>query len=171
VYKRSITMLAFSLSLSGCGAVNALSDERNYTIPSVAMEPTLESGESFRARTVDPGDYNPERGDIVVFTTPKWGSNSGSPYVKRVIAIGGDRIACCSPQGLLLLNGKPLSEPYLPAGSIRSARPFTPVTVPNGHLWLMGDNRENSNDSLSHHARTGKGTVPAEAVIGIVETK
>lgn len=96
--------------------------------------------------------------------------------VKRVIAVGGQTVECRSDTGLTV-NGKPLKEPYLdpitmgPAISPCLNQEFGPVTVPQGRLWVMGDNRTHSSDSRAHcpmHC-TGDpmpGTVPVSNVIG-----
>jgi signal peptidase I len=105
--------------------------------------------------------------------------------VKRVIAVGGQTVQCRNDTGLTV-NGKPLYEPYLDPATIGSSTTpcwdieFGPVTVPDGRLWVMGDNRTHSADSrwhcepMPHNANrqmpcTGDpmaGTVPADNVIG-----
>ena len=82
-----------------------------------------------------------------------------------MVAIGGDRIACCS-NGKVTLGGVPLYESYL-ASVGGSQAGFGPVTVPPGGLWAMGDNRDMSVDSRL----AGHGIVPATAVIGIAVLK
>lgn len=86
-------------------------------------------------------------------------------FVKRVIAVGGQSVACCDPRNRVLVDGQPLEEPYvyyLPeAGPARQA-PFGPVTVAPGELWMMGDSRNNSADSRV----PGHGAVPVANVIG-----
>jgi signal peptidase I len=88
-------------------------------------------------------------------------------FVKRVIALGGQTVACCDPRNRVLVDGQPLDEPYIyylpEAGSARQA-PFGPVTVPAGQLWVMGDSRNNSADSRV----PGHGGVPVSNVIGEV---
>jgi signal peptidase I len=88
-----------------------------------------------------------------------------------VIAIGGDRIGCCTTGGSLTLNGTSLSEPYLPSGIPPAAEPFGPVTVPAGRMWVMGDNRPISADSRFHINDADHGTVPAAGVIAIAILK
>lgn len=98
--------------------------------------------------------------------------------VKRVIAVGGQTVQCRSETGLTV-NGKPLKEPYLDPGTMMvdpSVYPclgseFGPVTIPQGRLWVMGDNRTHSADSRAHCPMlcTGDptpGTVPVANVIG-----
>jgi signal peptidase I len=93
-------------------------------------------------------------------------------FVKRVIGVPGDRVACCNTQGLLTVNGVTLHETsYLHPGE----RPFdSPVeadghfaiTVPPGRLWVMGDNRLFSEDSRLRREDPGGGTIPESEVIG-----
>jgi signal peptidase I len=86
-------------------------------------------------------------------------------FVKRVIAVGGQTIACCDPRNRVLVDGQPLDEPYIyylpEAGTPRQTQ-FGPVTVPDGELWMMGDSRNNSADSRV----PGHGGVPLDNVIG-----
>lgn len=91
-----------------------------------------------------------------------------SELVKRVIATGGQTVSCCDARNRLLVDGRPLDEPYLhfpsdgPDGAPEQQAPFGPVKVPAGALWMMGDNRNNSLDSRA----PGHGPVPLESVIG-----
>jgi len=140
---------------------------------------------------------DPKPGDVIVFRGPEsWGANRefqvsepsnpvasffqslGSlvgmaapderDFVKRVIAVGGQTVQCCDEQNRVLVDGKPLDEPYIyfEPGSGTTQEEFAPVTVPEGHLWVMGDNRNNSADSRAHVNSPEKGTVPVENVIG-----
>jgi signal peptidase I len=135
---------------------------------------------------------DPQAGDVVVFRGPdSWrseftveepanpvvrglqglGSLIGlappdeKDFVKRVIAVGGQTVACCDPRNRVLVDDQPLDEPYIyylpEAGAARQA-PFGPVTVPAGELWMMGDSRNNSADSRV----PGHGAVPIANVIG-----
>jgi signal peptidase I len=85
--------------------------------------------------------------------------------VKRIIAVGGQTVACCDSRNRLTVDGRPLDEPYIyyapEFGAARQA-PFEVVRVPDGQLWLMGDSR---NDSLDSRA-AGNGPVPVTDVIG-----
>lgn len=79
----------------------------------------------------------------------------------------------CSPEGVLLVDGQPLDEPYLNVDPSTDRNPlncaFGPVTVPEGNYWVMGDNRNNSADSRFHMGDEFQGTVPDENVIGKVQ--
>lgn len=99
-------------------------------------------------------------------------------FVKRVVATGGQTVQCCDAQGRVLVDGQPLDEPYVVMDfpyvpgqqdcdtQVRSGRCFSPVTVPAGNLWMMGDNRSNSADSRFHVGDELRGTVPESDVIG-----
>ncbi|WP_072802152.1 signal peptidase I [Rhodococcoides yunnanense] len=148
---------------------------------------------------------DPKPGDVVVFRGPdSWNSEFTSTrssnaiirgaeevgsligvvapdendLVKRVIATGGQTVECCDDQGRVLVDGKPLDEPYIQMDfpftpgvmtcdtEIKSGRCFSAVTVPEGNLWVMGDNRSNSADSRFHVSDELMGTVPVDNVIG-----
>ncbi len=86
-------------------------------------------------------------------------------FIKRVIAVGGQTVQCCDSRNRVLVNGKPLDEPYiyfLPEAGTARQDAFGPVTVPAGELWMMGDSRNNSADSRV----PGHGPVPISNVIG-----
>lgn len=100
--------------------------------------------------------------------------------VKRVIATGGQTVQCQEGDKGIMVDGKLLNEPYIndpPAFPIASptgseacgGEYFGPVTVPDDHLWMMGDNRTNSLDSRGHMGDELQGTVPVSNVVGRVE--
>ncbi len=88
------------------------------------------------------------------------GAPSEKDFIKRVIGVGGDTVACCDDRGRVTVNGQPLDEPYVYEDSDIDQRRFEPVTVPKGQLWLMGDHRRDSSDSRAH------GPVPEDKVVG-----
>ncbi|WP_434597143.1 signal peptidase I [Streptomyces sp. A5-4] len=129
-----------------------------YTVPTDSMTPSVKAGDRVLAQRIGGADVR--RGDVVVFTDSLWGN---LPMVKRVVAVGGDKVTCCAKGGRLTLNGKPLDEPYLQSGEPASTAPFT-SEVPEGHLFLLGDERRTSVDSRGHIGDAAKGTVPVSKV-------
>ncbi|MCW0121709.1 signal peptidase I, partial [Bacillus subtilis] len=79
-----------------------------YTVPTDSMSPTVKPGDRVLAERIDGADVR--RGDVVVFTDEVWGA---TPMVKRVVGVGGDKVACCDREGRLTVNGTPVDEPYL----------------------------------------------------------
>jgi signal peptidase I len=136
-----------------------------YTVTSSSMSSTIENGDHILVNQIS-RFFTPSRGDVVVIDGIDSFSNEHEEFVKRVIAIGGDRIKCCTADGRLILNGKPLTEPYI-NGQIASEAPFD-VRVPNGRIWLMGDNRKQSSDSRDLLGRPGGGTIAEDKVLGQV---
>ncbi|MFF6998128.1 signal peptidase I [Streptomyces sp. NPDC008313] len=129
-----------------------------YTVPTDSMSPTIAAGDRVLAERVDGGEV--KRGDVVVFKQKTWGD---MPMVKRVVAIGGDKVACCT-DGRLTVNGKRIDENYLPEGQAAESKKIPEVTVPEGRLFLLGDERSGSLDSTAHLTEVGNGTVPRGAV-------
>jgi signal peptidase I len=87
-------------------------------------------------------------------------------YIKRVVGVPGDHVACCNAQGQVTVNGVPLSEKsYVYPGDAPSQVRFD-ITVPAGRLWVMGDNRGDSDDSRFRTNDPGGGTIPESAVVG-----
>lgn len=159
-----------------------------YRIPSGSMEPLLLPGDRI---SVDRSAYDAapvRRGDVVVVD----GEGSFVPYdsrpaaaksvdvalqwlglapdttavVKRVAGTGGDTVSCCTGDGLLQVNGEPVQEDYL-AEPPASTVPFT-ATVPEGRLFLLGDNRHQSLDSRALLGAPGGGMIAESSVVGRV---
>lgn len=132
-----------------------------YTVPTGSMSPTVEPGDRVLAERVE-GDAA-RRGDIVVFQDAQWG---GEPMLKRVVGVGGDTVACCGDGGALTVNGREIDEPYLSAASSQGPPDTFSAEVPDGHLFLLGDERMGSLDSRSHLQDAGGGSVSRSAVVG-----
>ncbi len=150
-----------------------------FYIPSESMEPSLGVGDRVLVNKVVYHLHPPRRGDVIVFEEPhptdepdrniveafwNWLTQglgvSASPerdFIKRVIAVPGETIEVKG--GRVFINGRRLDEPYLSAPADR--RDFPPTKVPPENLFVMGDNRTNSNDS-----RFGLGFIPHDKVVG-----
>ena len=136
-----------------------------YSVPTDSMKPAVDPGDRLLAQRIDGSDVH--RGDVVVFTDPQWGNAS---LVKRVVGVGGDKIACCDAQGRLTVNGTPVAEPYLEERGPSSGTAFS-VTVPEGSLFMLGDNRSVSEDSRIHLTDAAHGAVPVGAVSARVDAR
>jgi signal peptidase I len=136
---------------------------RPYTVPTDSMRPAIAPGDKVLAQKVSGSAVH--RGDVVVFKDPLWGD---LPEVKRVIGLGGDTVACCDRQGRLTVDGKPVTEPYLENGGDPASASRFSTTVPRGKLFLLGDNRQVSQDSRVHLDDAEHGAVPASDVRGRV---
>jgi signal peptidase I len=140
------------------------------------MKPTLAPGDRILVQKVV---YGPDRGDVIVFSDPKgrpgpdrgivggfvhWLSSTlgierpeHEDFIKRAIGLPGETVEL--RDGRLFVDGVQISEPYL-RGAV-DTRDYGPVRVPEGALFVLGDNRLNSNDS-----RFGLGFVPVDKVVG-----
>ncbi|WP_434794952.1 signal peptidase I [Streptomyces albidoflavus] len=134
-----------------------------YAVPTGSMAPTINAGDRVLAQRIDGAEVR--RGDVVVFNEAEWGD---LPMVKRVVAVGGDEVACCT-SGRLTVNGKPVDESYLPADAPASVAGIPRTTVPEGRLFLLGDERAGSLDSTAHLQEVGRGAVPRDAVVARVD--
>jgi signal peptidase I len=94
--------------------------------------------------------------------------DSNDHLIKRVIGLPGDTVECCNDYGQLSVNGVPVVEPYVkfPPGETRVSGDDFSVTVPEGSLWVMGDNRYNSKDSRYNRETPSQGFVPMSDVVG-----
>ena len=112
-----------------------------FWIPSASMVPTLKYGDRVLVNKFIYRFTEPQRGDIIVFKSVE---GDGQDLIKRVVGVPGDEIAVRG--GTLFVNGEPQKEPYVnkkyPDKSF-----YAPTTVPKDHVFAMGDNRANSQDS------------------------
>ncbi|MCD2440650.1 signal peptidase I [Agromyces sp. SYSU K20354] len=168
---------------------------RSFFIPSESMADTLEIDDRIIVNELVPDVVPIERGDVVVFKDPggwltarpeepqpplvaaaDWflafvgltAPDSNDHLVKRVIGLPRDHVTCCNALGQLSINGVPLEEPYitLPPGDSKASRDDFDTTVPEDSLWVMGDNRYNSQDSRYQTDTPREGFVPIENVVG-----
>jgi signal peptidase I len=136
---------------------------RPYTVPTSSMSPTIAAGDRVLAQRVDGSEIR--RGDVVVFNDTSWVTNSA--VVKRVVAVGGDTVSCCT-DGKLTVNGKQIDESYL-KGSVVEDKKIPAVKVPKDRLFLLGDERQGSLDSSAHLSDAAQGTVARSAVTARVD--
>ena len=132
-----------------------------FSIPSDSMVPTLLSGD--RVVVWKPSDSIADlhQGDVVVFQRPDvsqcpFGSDDPQDLIKRVIGLPGQTIT--SPSGQVMADGKPLDESYLPPGTVTDMS--EPITMPEGHLLMLGDNRGASKDGRCF------GPISEDAIVG-----
>jgi signal peptidase I len=163
-----------------------------FYIPSGSMQNTLGIGDRVLVNKLVYDFRGIQRGDIVVFSGDgtwdpgvpppsdnffaRFGqsvesmfgfSNGQNDFIKRVIGLPGDKVACCDAQGRLTVNGVALDEKsYLFPGNPPSQQKFS-VTVPANSLWVMGDHRDVSYDSRGHrYGFPGGGAISESAVVG-----
>lgn len=167
----SLLVVAVVVGAGGCGGATAVGGADRFTQGGVSMEPTVKAGQVITVRAVG-REYRPRRGDIVLFQPDggQWGHTTG-PFLKRVIAVGGETIACCDSAGKVTINDKPLVEPYVandaeldmpPSPHSCGPRRFGPVAVATGTVFVMGDTRAASNDSLC------VGPIPATSIFAVM---
>lgn len=125
-----------------------------FKIPSGSMTPTLQVGDRVLAVKFAYRLGEPERGDLAVFEAP-----DGEINIKRIVALGGDSVEI--RDGMLQVNREVKREPYVDYESADSTF-FGPRRVPEGTVFVLGDNRTNSIDSRSY------GPVPEEDLLGEV---
>lgn len=125
-----------------------------------SMVPTLHDGDMILLQSAG---YTPRQNDVIVLTKP-FGPFRG-PIVKRVIAVGGQTVEIDYAAGTVLVDGLPLEEPYLNEVMCAPSDPHETIssaTVPEGCLFVMGDNRNHSSDSRDERL----GVVDARYVLG-----
>lgn len=136
-----------------------------YQVKQQSMEKTLEPDQYVLVDKLTPRFDTYARGEIIVFTPPDdWSQGDGTPFIKRIIGVGGDTIEI--RDGLVYVNDVALEEPYLYAGDDDVPEPtLTTIDpplwdVPIGELFVMGDHRSHSADSRAF------GSIPVDSVVG-----
>lgn len=168
-----------------------------FYIPSDSMMNTLQRQDRVLVNKVVYDVRDIRRGEVIVFRGEEsWGTEipmaeptnpvqrfarwvggalglthtSEKDFIKRVVGVEGDRVACCDAQGRVTVNGRGLTEPYVfqngpLGGGSCTPREFGPVEVPRNRLWVMGDHRSASADSRCH-LDSHQGTISEDSVIG-----
>jgi signal peptidase I len=123
-------------------------------IPSESMLPTLEIGDRLIVEKLSYYSHLPQRGDIIVFAPPpqlqKQGFQDDQAFIKRVIGLPGDTVEVKNGRVFIDSPGEKLHQPQLLTEAYIAAPPdylMSPIVVPPGQFFVMGDNRNNSNDS------------------------
>lgn len=202
LWQESLLLLVIALGLAVI--IKTLFLQAFY-IPSASMEPGLVEDDRILVQKVSYwGGNSPERGDVVVFKDPGgWlGASAaqgpdnllvtamtkiglyptGGHLVKRVIGVGGDTVECCDEEGRLIVNGEPIDEPYVRADVCNGPANggcevgWDTGVIPDGHIFVMGDNRGGSADSSGRLCRPDHETdctntgafVPDDLVVGKV---
>jgi signal peptidase I len=124
-----------------------------FSIPSESMQPTLTKGDRVLVARFVYRFGEPKPGDVIVFHPP---TSPKEEYIKRVVAVGGDRVSV--HDGKLWINGKAMNESYINEKVMVGT--FPEITVPEGSVFAMGDNRNNSGDSRVF------GPVPKSSILG-----
>lgn len=127
---------------------------QSFLVQGDSMEPTLHDGERLLVDKVTYRFRPPQRGEIIVFAYPK---DPRRKFIKRVIGVPGDVVEIRNRT--LMINGVPIEEAYIRGPMYQ---PYGPVTVPDGTVWVLGDNRNNSEDSRFPDV----GPVPLRNVVG-----
>lgn len=137
-----------------------------YSVPSSSMMPTIRPGDRIVVDKLFFNYHDLHPGDIVVFRRPprdRPGVCAGpevGDLVKRIVGLPGQTVS--SKGNTVLVNGKPLAQPYLPAGTVLGRQISPPVHVPPDHYFVLGDNRDISCDSRYW------GTIKGSSIVGTV---
>ena len=129
---------------------------RVVTVDGTSMVPTLHDGDRILVSDLF---YTPADGDVIVFQTDSYGQE---PLVKRVIAVAGETVEIDFDGGIVYVDGVAREEPYIAEATHRPLDFDGPVTVPEGCIFVMGDNRNHSTDSRDDRI----GMVDTRCVIG-----
>lgn len=125
---------------------------QSYTVVMSSMEPNFQEGECIMVSKVSYRSSDPERGEVIIFEPP---FDSPHPFIKRVIGLPGETIEIKDKK--VFIDGIPLEEEYIMAAPNYE---MSPKTIRQNEYFVLGDNRNNSNDSH------GSWTVPRDNVIG-----
>jgi signal peptidase I len=148
---------------------------QTFYIPSPSMEHTLNINDRVLVNKLVYDFRDPRRGEVVVFKAPSdWQSGTeGEDFIKRIIGVGGDHVVCCDPRKRLMINGHSLDEPYIYRDADGTQDPAADepfdITVPANRLWVMGDHRSASGDSLEHWEQSEQieeATIPQDSIVG-----
>jgi len=180
-----VAAVAATGTAAGCSVSLTSANLSAWRVPTAAMEPTLQSGDVVYTQ---PGHAQVRVGEVVIFHPPRGalrgglgvcgehtsgryvcadpiGGRSSTFYIKRVVALGGQRIAIFG--GHVVLDGKEQHEPFaLTSGCGLSPICTFPIasTIPRGYAFMLGDNRADSDDSRFW------GPVPLSWIVGVVQT-
>jgi len=152
--RRLLAAIALPIAIAVASPVMAATVAQPWHVVGASMEPVIEDGSVLLVDGLGPQVTGYGRGDIVVLTVPEGAARGYPVLVKRIVGLPGDRITV--RDGRVLLNGLRLPEPYAVAGDARPVRPdrAVDVVVPAGEVWVMGDRRANSFDSMAFGAVT-----------------
>ena len=128
---------------------------QDYIIREYCMEPSFHEGQRVLVSKVAYRLHDPERGDVIVFRPPPPYGPNATPFIKRIIALPGDTVEI--KMGSVYVNGSQLDEAYVKEPPKYT---FDQYKIPEGEYFVLGDNRNNANDS-----HTGW-TVPRENILG-----
>ena len=139
-----------------------------FYIPSASMEPTLEKGDRVLVNKLSYDLHDVNRGDVVVFELPpdEVGPDGIKDLIKRVVGLPGDIIE--TRDGVVYVNDRRLEEPYLADGTVTGDPTsgnnpgIVRQTIPDGMVFVMGDNRSNSHDSRY----SDRGPIPIDSIVG-----
>ncbi|MFD0867532.1 signal peptidase I [Chlamydia abortus] len=133
-----------------------------FIVEGPSMQPNFETGERLIVNKIIYSIRKPQRGEVIVFHAPQ-----GRDYIKRVIALPGETVKI--ENNKIYVNNEELEEPYIQEAVARELQngdyynsDFAEMTVPEGHIFVMGDNRPNSQDSRAPMV----GPVPYDKVVG-----
>ena len=148
---------------------------QTFYIPSPSMEHTLNVLDRVLVNKLVYDFRDPRRGEIIVFKAPSdWQSGTeGEDFIKRIIGVPGDHVVCCDTEKRLVINGHSLDEPFIYKDADGTQDPAADgpfdITVPAGRLWVMGDHRSQSGDSLMHYEQekdVQEATISEDTIVG-----